>query len=161
MDLRRGVNPITVFVCESQPIVVEGIKRAFDGNADLELVGTSLSVSEALDSIAALQPAIVLLDQSGGTKATLEILPKIRARATHAQTVLWVTNLTEVECFRALQTGARGILKKTMPVTALLECLRAVGQGNIWIENSISTQVVVFLNRRTLARLTRREQEIV
>ena len=38
---------------------------------------------------------------------------------------------------------------------------RAVGRGNIWIENSISNQVVGFLNRRNLPRLTPREYEIV
>src|SRR4029079_19645237 len=41
------------------------------------------------------------------------------------------------------------------------ECLRAVGKGNIWIENSISNQVVGFLNRRNLPRLTTREHELV
>ncbi|MGH9660647.1 MAG: response regulator transcription factor, partial [Bryobacteraceae bacterium] len=43
----------------------------------------------------------------------------------------------------------------------VLECLRAVAQGNIWIENSMSSQVAGYLSRRNLPRLTRREQEIV
>jgi two-component system nitrate/nitrite response regulator NarL len=44
---------------------------------------------------------------------------------------------------------------------SIIDCLRAVGKGNIWIENSISNQVVGFLNRRNLPRLTPREYEIV
>jgi two-component system nitrate/nitrite response regulator NarL len=128
---------------------------------DLHLVGESVHLGDALDTIASTQPNIVLLDQNLGTKATFEMIPRIRVRSLHSQAVLWVTNLTEVESFRALQSGARGILKKTLPVTSLVDCLRAVGQGNIWIENSISNQVVGFLNRRNLPRLTPREQEIV
>lgn len=154
-------SPITVFVCETQPIVIEGLKRVVDAHPDLVLVGESPNVQEALDDIGAREPGIVLIDQSLGVKTTFEMIPRIRARSLHSQTVLWVNHLTEVESFRALQTGARGILKKTLPVSSLVECLRAVGRGNIWIENSISNQVVGFLNRRTMPRLTPREQEIV
>jgi DNA-binding NarL/FixJ family response regulator len=155
------LETITVYVCESQPIVIEGLKRALEGHSDLQLVGASLSITDALESIAAVQPNIILLDQAAGNKATFEIIPKIRMRSLHSHAILWVTNVTEVESFRALQNGMRGILKKTLPVASVVDCLRAVGHGNIWIENSISNQVVGFLNRRNLPRLTPREYEIV
>jgi DNA-binding NarL/FixJ family response regulator len=141
--------------------VIEGLKRALEGHSDLQLVGASLSITDALESIAAVQPNIILLDQAAGSKAAFELIPKIRMRSLHSHTILWVTNVTEVESFRALQNGVRGILKKTLPVASVVDCLRAVGRGNIWIENSISNQVVGFLNRRNLPRLTPREYEIV
>ena len=155
------METITVYVCESQPIVIEGLKRALEGHSDLQLVGASSSIADALESIAAVQPNIILLDQAAGNKAAFELIPKIRMRSLHSHAILWVTNVTEVESFRALQSGMRGILKKTLPVESVVECLRAVGRGNIWIENSISNQVVGFLNRRNLPRLTPREYEIV
>jgi DNA-binding NarL/FixJ family response regulator len=55
----------------------------------------------------------------------------------------------------------RGILKRTIPADTLIECLRAVAEGNLWVENSISNQAVGFRNRKTAPRLTAREQEIV
>jgi two-component system, NarL family, nitrate/nitrite response regulator NarL len=155
------VETITVYVCESQPIVIEGLKRVLEGHSDLQLVGDSQSIADALDSIAAVQPNIILLDQAVGNKAAFELIPKIRLRSLHSHAILWVTTVTEVESFRALQSGVRGILKKTLPVASIIDCLRAVGRGNIWIENSISNQVVGFLNRRNLPRLTPREYEIV
>src|SRR5262245_13927206 len=129
--------------------------------SNMKLIGSSPLIGDALDAIATLQPVIVLLDQAVGNKAAFDLIPKIRLRSLHSHTILWVTNVTEVESFRALQSGVRGILKKTLPVTSIVECLRAVGRGNIWIENSISNQVVGFLNRRNLPRLTPREYEIV
>ena len=155
------METITVYVCESQPIVVEGLIRALEGLDDLQLLGSSQSIDEALDSISHLQPNIVLLDQTVGNRAAFELIPKIRMRSVNCYSILWVSTVTEVESFRALQSGVRGILKKTLPVSSIIECLRAVGRGNIWIENSISNQVVGFLNRRNLPRLTPREYEIV
>jgi two-component system nitrate/nitrite response regulator NarL len=155
------VETITVYVCESQPIVVEGLTRALEGLEDLRLLGASQSIEQTLESIGDLQPNIILLDQAVGNKAAFELIPKIRLRSVNSHTILWVTTVTEVESFRALQSGVRGILKKTLPVLSIIDCLRAVGKGNIWIENSISNQVVGFLNRRNLPRLTPREYEIV
>src|SRR5260370_1615357 len=125
------------------------------------MVGASASVGGAVDWVAHRPANYVLLAQAVGNKAAFELIPKIRLRSLHSHTVLWVTTVTEVESFRALQGGVRGILKKTLPVSSIVECLRAVGRGNIWIENSISNQVVGFLNRRNLPRLTPREYEIV
>ena len=155
------METITVYVCESQPIVVEGLTRALEGLEDLRLLGASQSIEQTLESIGDLQPNIILLDQAVGNKAAFELIPKIRLRSVNSHTILWVTTVTEVESFRALQSGVRGILKKTLPVLSIIDCLRAVGKGNIWIENSISNQVVGFLNRRNLPRLTPREYEIV
>jgi two-component system nitrate/nitrite response regulator NarL len=56
--------------------------------------------------------------------------------------------------------GARGILKKNLPVDSLVECLRSVGQGNVWIENSLPDPLAN-PERRSAPRLTPREKEIV
>lgn len=152
---------ITVYVCESQPIVVEGLRHAVESSGDLEYAGDSRTAYEAIDRIGDSQPTVVLLDHGPGVRATFDLLSKIRGRSARSHIVLWVNQLTEVESFRALQSGARGILKKSMPVRTIVDCIRAVGQGNIWIENSISNQVVGFLNRRNMPRLTPRETEIV
>ena len=155
------MRTFTIFVCEAQPIVVEGLRRVLESCTDLQLVGSVASSAEALPQIRDLQPDVVLLDQSAGLKQAFYFVGQIRVASPASQSILWVNELAEVECFRALQFGARGILKKNLPVPSLLECLRAVGGGNIWIENSISNQVVGFLNRKNTPRLTPREREIV
>ena len=78
------METITLYVCESQPIVIEGLKRTLEGQGDLEMIGASPSVADAMDAIAALQPNIVLLDQAMGNKAAFELIPKIRLRSLHS-----------------------------------------------------------------------------
>ena len=53
------------------------------------------------------------------------------------------------------------MVKKTFPIYQLLECLKSVGEGNIWLENSISQQVNSILNRKSSPRFTPRERDIV
>lgn len=155
-------NPVVgVFACESQPVVLEGLARIFAATSDLVLVGASAEPLRALDAIAALVPQVVLVDQTGGLRGAFRLLSELRARVPQTAAVLWVHELAEIESFRALQLGARGILRRSLPVASLLDCLRAAAQGSVWMENSISNQVAGFLQRRSAARLTPREREII
>jgi DNA-binding NarL/FixJ family response regulator len=155
------LNRLTVFACESQPIVLEGLSKVLSGCDDLEYVGAATGLAEALDALRRQQPSIMLIGQTAGLKVVFQFISDIRSTSSSCQPILWVNDLAEIDCFRALQLGARGILKKTLPVESLIECLRAVGRGDVWIEGTLSDQVVGALDRRSAPRLTPREKEIV
>ncbi len=152
------MSSISVLVCESQPIVVEGLQKALAETNDLLFAGAVPRPADALEAIERTRPNIVLIDGSTGLTAALRLLGHLKATApTHP--VLWVVDLPEMDAFRALQMGARGIVKKTLPTATLLECLREVGAGQIWMQES--EQVASFLQRRDASRLTPREKEVV
>lgn len=155
------MNRLTIFACESQPIVLEGLDKVLGPCDDLHYIGAAPDLTEALEALRRLQPNVILIGQSAGLKVLFQFISDVRSSAASCQPVLWVSDLAEIDCFRALQLGARGILKKTLPVEAIVECLRAVGRGDVWIEGSLSEQVMGALDRRAAPRLTPREKEIV
>lgn len=155
------MNRLSVFACESQPIVLEGLEKVLASSDDLEYVGGASQLAEALDALRRRQPNILLIGQGAGLKVVFQFISDVRNTSSLCQPVLWVNDLAEIDCFRALQLGARGILKKTLPIAALLDCLRAVGRGDVWIEGTLSDQVVGAIDRRSAPRLTPREKEIV
>ena len=154
------VNRLTVFACESQPIVLAGLAKILATCDDLEFIGSASSPTEALETVRARHPEVILVDQSSGLKAIFQFLSDVKSTSARCQPVLWVNDLAEIDCFRALQIGARGILKKTLPVESVIECLRSVARGNVWIESSLSDHAMSF-DRRAAPRLTPREKEIV
>lgn len=155
------MNSIRVFACEAQPIVLEGLARVLGSAEDFELVGSASAFNDALDYIREHHPDVLLVDQSGGLKMVFQFLSDVKSTWPQCQPVLWVNDLAEIDCFRALQLGARGILKKTAKIPATIECLRAVHRGDVWIESSLSDQAMGGTDRRTSPRLTPREKEIV
>ncbi len=155
------MNRLTVFACESQPIVLEGLEKVLTTCDDLDYIGAAPGLSDALDALRRHQPNIILIGHAAGLKVVFQFISDVRNTSANCQPVLWVNDLAEIDCFRALQLGARGILKKTLPVQSLIECLRAVGRGDVWIEGTLSDQVVGALDRRSAPRLTPREKEIV
>ena len=152
---------IRVCACETQPIVVEGLKSSLRDVEDLEFSGCVDNLSSLFDLVEKDSPRVCLIDKSFGTKSVFQTVSDLKTRCPETESVLWAAEISEVESFRALQVGARGILKKTLPVQVILDCIRTVAKGNIWIECSVSNQFVGFLNRRSTPRLTPREEEIL
>ncbi len=157
-DCEGLLRSISVFACESQPIVVEGLQKVLSDCEDLVFSGWAPKASDALEAIQRVRPDVVLIDASAGLTAALRLVGSLKAAAP-VHSVLWVVDLPEMDAFRALQIGARGILKKTLPVSTLLECLREVASGQIWMQQS--EQVTEFLQRKEASRLTPREKEVV
>jgi DNA-binding NarL/FixJ family response regulator len=154
------LSTLTVFACESQPIVSEGLERVLSRTDEFSFLGASSSLTESLTAVRELRPDVLMVDHSSGLKMVFQFLSDVRSTWPECKPVLWVTDLAEIDCFRALQMGARGVLKKNLPATCLVDCLRSVAQGNVWIEGS-AEQTLPGFERRAAPRLTPREREIV
>lgn len=153
------MSSISVFACEAQPIAIEGLQKVLAACDDLAFSGTVSRITEALDAISRARPDVVLVDLSAGLAPAIRLTTSLRAASVPSHVVLWVVDLPEMEAFRALQMGVRGILKKTLPIAKLIECLREVGSGKIWMDDS--EHVTEFIQRKEASRLTPREKEVV
>ena len=154
------MQPISVFASEPQAIVVEGLQRVLADCPDLVFAGAVARVGDAFEEANRLRPDVALIDLSGGGLASaLRLVSSLKATSINCHAILWVVELPETEAFRALQMGVRGIIKKTAPIGKLLECIRAVGSGKIWMDDP--DNVTAFLQRKDSSRLTPREREVV
>jgi two-component system, NarL family, nitrate/nitrite response regulator NarL len=156
------VNPFfKVYICENQPVVVEGLRSIFSGCPEIQIVGHASDLGLAIADLASVSADVFLLGQPFAAKSILPMLSQVREADLHTGTVLWVGDLSEMDCFRALQMGARGIVRKTQPVEVLLECLRTVAGGSVFLENSLRANLSGTPRRNGALRITRREREIV
>jgi two-component system, NarL family, nitrate/nitrite response regulator NarL len=153
------VDPVAVYVCELQPIVVEGLRKVLAESGDFEFAGFTARLGEAVDALAQLQPGIFLIDQAVGLSSILRVASSLKDAGVRSSPVLWSTELSEPDAYRAVQMGVRGVVRKVLPVETLLECLRQVARGQIWMESA--AQSAGSLMRKDASRLTPREREVV
>ena len=84
----------------------------------------------------------VLWLKAFGIQAILEWLPGALTAAppegiARVAVVIWGVSVTEAEALRFLEAGARGILRKTAGIAAVVACLRAVAGGRSWMEDCV------------------------
>ena len=98
------------------------------------------SLAAAVEMVRALAPDLVLVDKTFGSQALVEWLMSVRllqGGAAASQVVVWGNSITEPEALRLLQVGVKGILRKTSDAATLMVCLRAVGAGTTWMQDSL------------------------
>jgi two-component system nitrate/nitrite response regulator NarL len=153
------VDRVAVYVCELQPIVIEGVRRVLAESSEFEFAGSTSRLSEAVNELNRIQPGIFLIDQAVGLSSILRVASSLKDAGVQSQSILWSTDLSEPDAYRAVQMGIRGVVRKVLPIETLLECLRHVATGQIWMEST--AQSAGFLQRQDASRLTPREREVV
>jgi DNA-binding NarL/FixJ family response regulator len=152
------VQPSTVFAFVTQPIVGEGLAKVLEGCPDLVYCGFSSDPRTVIEELDRRRPALLLLDQAFGLRVVFDLLAALKRSSLWIHPVLWTREVSSADRRLALEAGVRGILDRTLPVASLLECLRAVGAGQLWLGEPDS---VPGFEPRGAHRLTQREREVV
>jgi DNA-binding NarL/FixJ family response regulator len=157
----------TISICETQPVTAEGLRMLLDGCDDLRFVEATDSLNRALDLARHSPPDVLLIDKAFGIQAILEWLGAPGQGeledGTHEHRlgiVIWGVSVTEAEALRFLQAGARGILRKTAGLAAILACLRTVAAGRSWMEDCVFRDQSRS-DRYPRSELTAREQQVL
>ncbi|MEJ7607519.1 MAG: response regulator transcription factor [Bryobacteraceae bacterium] len=151
------MNVITIFVCESQPIIIEGLHRIFERGEEFQLSGHTVEIESCVLHLGEQPVDILLYGQPPRAKSVLPAIAQLRETVFPSHLVVWVTEMGEVDQFRALQLGARGIVTRTQPVDVFLECLRTVARGAVWFEGASRLSE----RKGHEARITKREREVI
>lgn len=150
----------TVAICDTQPITAEGLKRLLGASHDLEFCDMVDSLELATTLLRRSSPDILLIDKGLGMHSVLDWLNDLRLLPTMPAVVIWGVSMTEAEALRLLQSGARGIIRKTADLESLLSCLRTVSSGRSWMEDSVFRDSIR-ADRYARSELTAREQQVL
>lgn len=150
---------ISLYLCDPQPIVHLGLRGVLEECDDVELAGYSAQLSFGHADIIGIQPTVAVIDRSYGMHGLIEMIGQLKQRCPETEVIIWASSITDVECFRALQAGALGILRKTASTEIMIDCFRSVANRELWTEN-------LYFNRETQLTeprsrpLTPRETEV-
>jgi two-component system nitrate/nitrite response regulator NarL len=155
------LNSFTIYVFENQPVLVEGLRRVLENCDDLKIAGHASDFGIAIAELSGLTVDLFLIGQPFTAKSVLPLLGQARESDLGCSVVLWVGEVSEMDSFRALQMGAKGIIRKTQQPDDLIECLRTVAAGSVYLETAFRSPMTSMPRRNGALRITRREREIV
>lgn len=128
----------TLVVCDTEPIAIEGLRNLLEPVNGFRIVAAESSLPLAMDAIHELTPAVLLVDKAFGIHAVMDCLREFRESGLPTATVVWGLAVSEAESVRFLQAGCSGVVRKTAPLEALLQCLRSVASGSTWMEPEVT-----------------------
>lgn len=165
------MSRIRVLIADDHAMFREGLAMLLAQQRDIEIVGQAKDGIDAIGMAQELQPDVLLLDIRMPTLDGLSALPEIRVKSPHTKVMILSGFLDEEFIVKALQSGARGYLLKTLTHKELAKAIRALHAGELWAERRILSLVVEELRHRLQEAknpsavkgeiLTNREQEVV
>jgi len=159
--------PIRIAIADDHALVLHGLKRLFDGEAEFEVVECCGNGADALAAARRGNVDVLLLDIKMPGMSGIDVLRTLSAERLKCSTVLLTAALSDSDAVEGLKLGARGIVLKESSPDTLLECIRRVSRGEQWIDSETMTRALDTIRRRESMTsdpnrtLTARELEIV
>lgn len=129
----------TVLVVDDHPIIREGIASLLQSNPDIRVCCQVGSAERAADCIERNQPHLVVTDVSLPDRNGIELIRDTLAR--FPQTLFLVVSMHDETLYaeRVLRAGAKGYIMKEAASDELLDAVRQVLKGEIYVSPQMSS----------------------
>ncbi|MGE5302277.1 MAG: response regulator [Alphaproteobacteria bacterium] len=152
-----------VLLADDHAIVRNGIKHILTQEGFV-VVGEASNGREAVQMTKELLPDVAILDFSMPLLNGIDAARQIREASPRTKTLLLTMYKDETYVLRALRAGINGYVVKTQAAPELVEAIRSVLHGGLYLSPVISESVVkaaLIQNERELDPLTPREREVL
>jgi two-component system, NarL family, response regulator NreC len=155
--------PIQVLLADDHILVRQGL-RALLERAGMAIVGEASDGQEAVRIAHERQPDVAILDIGMPHLNGLETARRLRETVPETKSIVLTMHAHDPYVLEALQAGAVGYVLKTQAAVDLVQAIRDVLQGAIYLSPRVARAVVqAFLTKADLPPdpLTSREREVL
>jgi DNA-binding NarL/FixJ family response regulator len=136
-----------ILVLDDHPITRYGLTQLISREADLEVCGDAATASEALTTIKSARPDLVLADITLPGRSGLEFLKDVQTQYPGLPVLVMSMHDESIYAERVLRSGGRGYIMKSEGGERLLEALRQVLRGQVYVSKTMSATLLDHLTR--------------
>jgi DNA-binding NarL/FixJ family response regulator len=165
---QKPATPQTrILIVDDHPMMREGLAQLIGGQQDMTVCGEAGNAQEALEMVRLLQPNLVLADITLPGRNGLELIKDIQALEASVAVLVISMHDEALYAERVLRAGGRGYVMKQEGGKRIMEAIRQVAAGKIFVSDKMSARILeIFSGRRTevgaspVENLTDREFEV-
>jgi len=155
--------PIHILLADDHVMVRQALRTCLE-HAGMAVSSEASDGQEALEIAHAQPPDVALLDIGMPRLNGLETARRLREACPQTKIIVLTAHTEDSYVLEAMQAGAVGYVLKTQPTLDLVQAIRHVLQGGMYVSPQVSrTVVTAYLGHadRPLDPLTSREREIL
>lgn len=154
-----------VFLVDDHPLVREWLSNLINQQADMTVCGEAANKAQALEGIAASKPNITVVDIALEGASGIELIKEMKAAEPNVAVVVLSMHDETLYAERALRAGARGYVMKRDVTKAILQAIRQVLEGKLYLSGPLATSMAARLVEGTprvssIEQLSDRELEV-
>ena len=162
-----GQGKKRVLIVDDHPMMRQGLAQLIEAEPDLSVCGEAETAGKAVEAIAALKPDLVLVDISLPDRSGLELIKDFQSVQPGLPVLVISMHDESLYAERVLRAGGRGYIMKQEGGRKLMQAVRQVLGGQIYVSEKMSALILeVFSGRREetersqVGKLTDREFEV-
>ena len=129
-----------ILIVDDHPILREGLAQLIDQQNDLSVCGQFEEADSAFAAIGQLKPDLALVDISLKGSSGVELLKNIKAKYPKLLVLVLSMHDESLYAERVLRAGASGYIMKQEATEKVLEAIRKVLAGEIFLSEKMSTK---------------------
>jgi DNA-binding NarL/FixJ family response regulator len=129
-----------ILIVDDRPIVREGLRNCLNRHTDLLVCGEAANASEAMKQISVCTPDLLVLDVVMRDGNGLDLICDLATRHPSLPVLVFSEQPERLYARRALLAGARGYLMKTETVEKLVEAIRQVLAGHVYLSEAMAVE---------------------
>jgi two-component system nitrate/nitrite response regulator NarL len=133
---------IRIAIVEDQSIFRAGLCHLLRSAPGIRMVGEAASAAGVVELVRDTQPDVLLLDYAMPAGGALKVLEDLRDARLVTRAVILTAGMGREAAREVLRLGARGILLKSCATDLLFRCIRAIVEGQYWIDNATTADLV-------------------
>ena len=155
----------TILIVDDHPVVREGLAMQIATEPDLAICGEAEDMVDALRVLESARPDVAVIDISLKNSSGIDLIRRIKDRFDGVHILVWSMYPENLYAERALRAGAQGYLNKAQPTNQVLEAIRAVLAGKVFISGDVTDELLHSvigdhsMERSPMDRLSNRELE--
>ena len=141
---------ITLILADDHALILDGLEKLFRLEKDFKIMARCLDGEETLAALRKYKPEILILDIRMPGKGGLAVLQAMRDENITTPVVLLTAAVDEEEVVEAIRLGIRGLMLKELAPKLLIQCVREVHAGGLWLEkHSVATALQKLIRRES------------
>ncbi|MGH9674450.1 MAG: response regulator transcription factor [Bryobacteraceae bacterium] len=120
---------LRVFACDSQPIVLEGLRCLLADCPEIELTSAANSLEVGLAEIGACKPDLAIVDHGFGMAANMRFLAHANRLTPGFRVLIWGLAVDYGDRRAYKQAGVTAVAEKTWPLEAVRDCILQAAAG--------------------------------
>jgi DNA-binding NarL/FixJ family response regulator len=131
-----------IVIVDDHPLVRERLIELIDREADLEVCGEAEDRSEALELIDQTRPEMAIVDLNLKSSLGIELIKDLQVR--NPQLPILVVSMQDEMIYaeRCIRAGARGYITKQQASRHVLQAIRKVLAGDLYVSEAVSNQLL-------------------
>jgi len=147
-------------------MVLDGLAQVLSLEPDIEVVATCADVSEALTSVQAADPDVLVVDYRLGKETGVDVLQCLNDRNVGVASVIVSAMIDDAALLDILGSDTLGVVLKESASVDLVECIRSAARGQRMIPQPLLDRGAHLRERladrsSALQELTSREADVV